>query len=232
MIGVHTPEYAFEHSAGNVAAGAKRLGITYPVALDNDYATWNDYGNDSWPAEYLIDASGVVRYAAIGEGDYGGTESLIRRLLTVANPKVTLPPATNVADTTPSATLTPEMYLGSDRADYYADDAPLAPGTRTFGVPSSVPDDAFALGGTWSVGAESLTSGANAAITLNYDAHDVYLDVGGTGTLTVTEGGRTTTHTISGAPNISTLVHHRTRERATLRVTLSPGLKAYSFTYG
>ena len=70
VIGVHTPEYAFEHVAANVAAGAKRLGITYPVALDNDYTTWNNFGNDSWPAEYLIDATGTVRYVAIGEGDY------------------------------------------------------------------------------------------------------------------------------------------------------------------
>jgi cytochrome c biogenesis protein CcdA/thiol-disulfide isomerase/thioredoxin len=232
VIGVHTPEYAFEHTAGNVAAGAKRLGITYPVALDNDYATWNNYGNDSWPAEYLIDASGTIRSVAIGEGDYDGTESLIRRLLTAANPKVTLPPATHVADTTPSAALTPEMYLGSDRADYYAGDSPLGPGTKTFPVPSSVPGDGFALGGTWSVGEESLTARANAAIALNYDAHDVYLDVGGTGTLTVTEGGKTTTYKVSGAPNIYTLVHHKAQERATLRVTLSPGLKAYSFTYG
>jgi cytochrome c biogenesis protein CcdA/thiol-disulfide isomerase/thioredoxin len=232
VIGVHTPEYAFEHTAANVAAGAKRLGITYPIALDNGYTTWDNYGNDSWPAEYLIDASGVVRSVAIGEGDYDGTESLIRRLLTAANPKVTLRPATHVADTTPSAPLTPEMYLGSERADYYAGDSPLGSGTKTFAAPSSVPDDGFALGGTWSIGKESLTARSNAAIALNYDAHDVYLDVGGTGTLTVTAGGKTTTYKVSGAPNIYTLVHDGTQERATLRVTLSPGLKAYSFTYG
>ncbi|MDN3357239.1 cytochrome c biogenesis protein CcdA [Actinomadura sp. DC4] len=232
VIGVHTPEYAFEHTAANVAAGARRLGITYPVALDNVYVTWNNFGNNSWPAEYLIDANGLVRSVAIGEGDYDGTESLIRRLLTAANPKVVLPPATHVADRTPSAALTPEMYLGSERAEYYVGDSPLDSGTRTFAVPSSVPDDAFGLGGTWSVGDESLTAGPNAAIALNYDAHDVYLDVGGTGTLTVTAGGKTTRYHVSGAPNIYTLIHQSTQKRARLRVTLSPGLKAYSFTYG
>jgi thiol-disulfide isomerase/thioredoxin len=131
-----------------------------------------------------------------------------------------------------AAPLTPEMYLGSERADYYAGDSPLGSGTKTFAAPSSLPDDAFALGGTWSVGGESLTAGPNAAIALNYDAHDVYLDVGGTGTLTVTEGGKTTTYRVSGAPNIYTVVHHDALKRATLHVTLSPGLKAYSFTYG
>ncbi len=228
---MHTPEYAFEHSAANVAAGARRLGITYPVALDNRYATWDDFGNNSWPAEYLIDANGVVRSVAIGEGDYDGTESLIRRLLTAADPKATLPPATHVADRTPSSALTPEMYLGSQRADYYAGHAPLGSGTRTFADLSSVPDDAFTLGGTWSVGEESLTAKSNASIALNYDAHDVYLDVGGTGTLTVNAGGKTTTYKVSGAPNIYTLVHGPQR-RATIHVTLSPGLEAYSFTYG
>jgi cytochrome c biogenesis protein CcdA/thiol-disulfide isomerase/thioredoxin len=68
VIGVHTPEYAFEHVPGNVAAGARRLGIRYPVALDNDYATWNNYGNQSWPADYLIDATGAVRFTSAGEG--------------------------------------------------------------------------------------------------------------------------------------------------------------------
>ena len=75
VIGVHTPEYAFEHVPSNVAAGAKRLGIQYPVALDNGYATWNNYGNDSWPADYLIDASGTVRFTSVGEGRTGRPSS-------------------------------------------------------------------------------------------------------------------------------------------------------------
>ncbi len=233
VIGVHTPEYAFEHEPGNVAAGAKRLGITYPVALDNDYTTWNAYGNDSWPAEYLIDANGDVRHAVIGEGDYGGTESLIRELLTAANPKVALPKATHVADTTPtSPTQTPETYLGSERAQNYAGKSPLEPGTRTFTAPSTVPDDGFVLSGGWKVGGEALTARSGAAITLNFQAAHVYLDVGGTGTVTATTGGRTTTYRVSGAPDIYSLLDRKTQERAMLRVRLSPGLSAYSFTFG
>jgi cytochrome c biogenesis protein CcdA/thiol-disulfide isomerase/thioredoxin len=233
VIGVHTPEYAFEHVAGNVAAGAKRLHINYPVALDNNYTTWNNFGNDSWPAEYLIDATGQVRYVAIGEGDYPTTESLIRQLLTAADPAAKLPSPTQVADTTPtSQTQTPETYLGAERANTYAGTSPLSAGRQPFSYPSSVPDDQFALSGIWSVGNESLTSEKNAAIKLNFQADDVYLDVGGTGTITATIDGKTTTYSVSGAPDIYTLVARKTSERATLQVTLSPGLNAYSFTFG
>ncbi|MFI9272079.1 cytochrome c biogenesis protein DipZ [Kitasatospora sp. NPDC052896] len=233
VIGVHTPEYAFEHVAANVAAGAKRLGIGYPVALDDNYTTWNNYANESWPAEYLIDSTGTVRYVSIGEGDYAGTESLIRQLLTAAHPGVTLPVPTQVADRTPTDTAqTPETYLGSARATTYAGEAALTPGTATFHYPATVPDDQFALTGTWSVSAESLTAKANAGITLNYQADDIYLDVGGTGTITATVDGKTTTYPVSGAPNIYTLLNRSTPERGSLQVTLSPGLSAYSFTFG
>jgi len=231
VIGVHTPEYAFEHVATNVASGIKRLGITYPVALDNNYTTWNNFGNDSWPADYLIDSTGQVRHVVIGEGDYPGTESLIRQLITAANPAVKLPPATQVADTTPaSPDLTPETYLGSARASSYAGAG--GSGTHTFRYPSSVPADEWALSGTWSVGSEALTARKNAAVKLNFVAADVYLDVGGTGTITVTVDGKTTTYKVSGAPDIYTLVDQKAQESATLQVTLSAGLNAYSFTFG
>ncbi len=126
VIGVHTPEYAFEHVASNVQAGAKRIGITYPVAIDNNLTTWDNFSNDSWPAEYLIDSTGEIRHVGIGEGDYAATETLIRQLLTAANPAVVLPAATDVADTTPTnPNQTPETYLDSMRGQLYA-------GTTTF----------------------------------------------------------------------------------------------------
>ena len=235
VIGVHTPEYAFEHVASNVMAGARRLGIQYPVALDNDYGTWNNYGNDSWPAEYLIDSTGQVRHVAIGEGDYSTSESLIRQLLSAANPAVVLPHATDVADNTPSIPgQTPETYLGAERAQTFSA-GPLKAGTDTYNYPLEVPQDEFSLGGTWTVTDESITAVAGAApagIKINFSADDVYLDVGGTGTLTATVDGKTTTYPVSGAPNIYTLVSVANPERRTLAVTLSPGLSAYSFTFG
>ena len=78
IVGVHTPEFAFEHDAGNVANAIKRLGIRYPVVQDNEMGTWNAYANMYWPADYLIDSTGQVRYAGIGEGDYDKTEAAIR----------------------------------------------------------------------------------------------------------------------------------------------------------
>ncbi|KIF74512.1 thiol:disulfide interchange protein [Streptomyces sp. 150FB] len=233
VIGVHTPEYAFEHVPANVAAGAKRLHVTYPVALDNKYTTWNAFSNNSWPAEYLIDAKGEVRHVAIGEGTYDETESMIRQLLTSAHPGVALPPTTNVANTTPtSAEMTPETYLGSDRANTFAEGTPLTPGTHRFSYPSSVPENEFALTGTWSVGGEALKAKEKAGIELNYLANDIYLDVGGTGTVTATVNGKTTKYRISGAPDIYTVFHSGSQQQGTIKLTLSPGLSAYSFTFG
>ncbi|HEV2635004.1 MAG TPA: cytochrome c biogenesis protein CcdA [Actinocrinis sp.] len=235
VIGVHTPEYAFEHVASNVEAGAQRLHITYPVALDNNYTTWNNFGNDSWPADYLIDASGQVRNVSIGEGDYPVTESLIRQLLTAAHPAVKLPAATDVPDATPTdQNQTGETYLGSERANSFANGGALANGAQTYTYPSSVPDNEFALAGSWTVGSESLTSVKDAGIKLNFFADDVYLDVGGTGTLTATVDGKTTTYEVTGAPNIYTVADLGTAapKQDTVTLTLSPGLSTYSFTFG
>jgi cytochrome c biogenesis protein CcdA/thiol-disulfide isomerase/thioredoxin len=235
VIGVHTPEYAFEHVASNVAAGAKRLHITYPVALDPAYGTWNNFDNDSWPADYLIDSDGTVRHVTIGEGDYAGTEALIRQLLTAAHPAETLPAATDLPDTTPdNPNQTPETYLGAERVDSFAqtEQGSLPEGTQTFRYPALLPTDLFALEGTWTVGDQSLTAGAGAGIELGYDASDVYLDVGGTGTITATVGGKVTTYQVSGAPDIYPVVSSPTPRTGTVKITLSPGLAAYSFTFG
>jgi cytochrome c biogenesis protein CcdA/thiol-disulfide isomerase/thioredoxin len=231
VIGVQTPEYAFEHVPANVAAGIRRLGIRYPVALDDAYQTWRNYGNNSWPADYLIDSTGVIRHASVGEGQYAQTESLIRQLLTAARPGVRLPAPTPVADTTPAfAGQTPEIYLGSDRAQAYAG-APGS-GTRAFSFPATIPPGEWALAGTWTIGHEDLTAGPSAVIKLNFTAADVYLDVGGTGTITATAGGQTTTFRVSGAPDIYPLASHKQPATGTVEVTLSPGLSAYSFTFG
>ncbi len=234
IIGVHSPEYAFEHDLGNVKAGAAAAGITYPVALDNDFATWTNYNNQYWPAEYLIDAKGVIRHVTFGEGDYSGTESVIRTLLTQANPSVTLPKATEVPDKTPSfAGQTPETYLDPQRAQNYGGTGSFANGTTTYTLPDNTPADTFSLKGTWSADDEGITAkSSDSTIHLNYGARHVYLDVGGTGTLTVTKGGRTRTIEISGAPNIHDLITATKPARGQLDVTLSPGLEAYSFTFG
>jgi cytochrome c biogenesis protein CcdA/thiol-disulfide isomerase/thioredoxin len=233
VIGVHTPEYAFEHEARNVTAGARRLGIRYPVALDNDYTTWENYQNQSWPADYLIDAEGRVRFVSAGEGRYPQTEALIRSLLTRAAPGRALPPATDVPDRTPKEQYqSSETYLGVRRAEFYGGDDDLEAGTRTYRFPAVLPEGTFAVRGTWAGDDESLTAGRGAGLELSYLARDIYLDVGGTGTVTATLEGRTTTHRISGAPNIYTLRHGDEQGTGIVTITLSPGLRVYSFTFG
>ena len=236
VIGVHTPEYAFEHVASNVAAGAKRLNMTYPIALDNDYSTWNAFGNDSWPAEYLIDSNGQVRHVAIGEGDYSGSETLIRQLLTAAHPGLVLPAPSDLPDRTPTnPNQTAETYLDSERCMSDANNpvtGQLMQGTRTYQRAAQIEPDQFGLTGTWTVGTESITAGSNADITLNFNASQVYLDVSGTGTVRATVGAKTSTFAIGGAPNIYTIVNQSAPSAGTVTLTLSPGLQAYSFTFG
>src|SRR5690242_5912456 len=192
VIGVHTPEYAFEHEKDNVASAAADLGITYPIALDNDYATWNNYRNQYWPAHYLIDADGKIRHIKFGEGDYDVTENLIRQLLSQSNKAARLPSAVDAPDTTPTSPLTPETYLGVRTVANYGGQGPYDRGTTTFDYPAQLPDDTFALRGRWTLGDQAVTADDNGgAIALNYHAHNVYLVVGGTGTLTVTRDGKT-----------------------------------------
>ncbi|GGT42495.1 protein DipZ [Streptomyces chromofuscus] len=231
IIGVHSPEYAFEHELRNVRSGAERLGIKYPIALDNEFTTWNNFSNNAWPTEYLIDAQGRVRHVAVGEGGYADRESLIRELLSTARPGTQLPPATDVPDDTPTTRLTSEIGLGAGRT-YALANGTLTRGVREYEYPETLGPDQFALRGSWNVGTESLTSGPQAGIKLAFFARDVHLNVGGTGTVTSTINGKTTSHRVSGAPNIYRLVSGSTPREGVVTVTLSPGLKAYSFTFG
>src|SRR5438094_5584226 len=122
ILGVHTPEFAFEHDLGNVRAAVKRLGVRYPVALDNDYGTWNAFGNNYWPADYLVDQSGHVRDVHIGEGGYSQTDRDIRLLLAAGTKR--LPKDMPEPDRTPTELRTPETYLGYSRIGNY-DGSPL-----------------------------------------------------------------------------------------------------------
>jgi cytochrome c biogenesis protein CcdA/thiol-disulfide isomerase/thioredoxin len=239
VIGVHTPEYAFERVPGNVASGAAALHITYPIALDNDYATWNSYQNLYWPAEYLIDATGTLRHVKFGEGDYDGTEKLIRELLTgasAANPDVRLPAPTDPVDTTPRTRLTPETYLGVGRALNYGGGGDYRAGAATFAFPATLPDDKFALRGRWTLDDQSATAeSGDAAIRLNYTGKDVYVVVGGTGTITVTRGDKKTVTAIGGAPTLHRIAGNDpgdTAHRDQLDMQVSEGLQVFSFTFG
>jgi cytochrome c biogenesis protein CcdA/thiol-disulfide isomerase/thioredoxin len=233
VIGVHTPEYAFEKVTGNVKKGAADLGVTYPIALDNGYSTWTNYRNRYWPAEYVIDATGAVRHIKFGEGDYNVTEKLIRQLLTDAKPGVRLPPPVDAPDTTPHVGLTPETYFGVGKVVNYAGGGVYDEGSATFTFPPSLPNDSFALKGAWALDYQGATADSNASsIKLNYYAKNVYIVVGGTGNLTVTRDGTSTTVPISGPPTSHQIVAGDTLARGTLEVRPSEGLQVFSFTYG
>ncbi|WP_285489462.1 hypothetical protein [Amycolatopsis taiwanensis] len=226
VVGVHTPE--FEHDPGNVADQAAKLGVHYPVAIDDDYRTWSAYGNHYWPAAYLVDATGQVRSASFGEGGYTGFEQQIRAALTDSGAR-SLPPATDVPDTTPGASLTPEIYLGAEHTPLATSGARVAVGqTRAYTFPAGLDPDTFALDGTWTSDNEYLTAGPDARLRLDFHASSVHLVLGGTGTVTV-DGTRTIT--VTGPPTPYTLLDgHSGHGRLTISAT--PGVQAYDFTFG
>jgi len=233
VIGVHTPEYAFERVESNVAAGANDLGITYPVALDNGYSTWTNYRNRYWPAKYLIDASGTVRHIKFGEGDYDTTERLIRQLLTEANSSAQLPPPVDAEDTTPQQGTTPETYLSVGKVVNYGGTGTYDEGSFNFSYPQRLRDDSFALSGDWALDYQGATArGATSGIALNYHAKDVYIVAGGNGTLTVTRDGVRTTVPISGPPTLHQIVDDSNVNRGRLDVAVPAGMQVFSFTYG
>ena len=234
VIGVHTPEFAFEHVTTNVAQAASQLGVHYPIAQDNDYTTWNAYKNNYWPAEYLIDATGTIRHVDFGEGQYDQTESFIRQLLVAANPAVHLPAPTDVADLTPDEATTPESYLGYQHGTpNLAGQTVVEDQMTPYRTPSPLPADEYAYGGNWSIGAEASTAGSGATLSLAFQAKDVYLVLGGTGTIQVSVNGRPTkTVTVTGEPTLYQLVGSPTSEQAVLSLAVSPGVQAYDFTFG
>ena len=233
IVGVHTPEFAFEHVVSNVAQACQQLGVRYPVAIDNGYSTWNAYSNQFWPAEYLVDSSGIIRHVDFGEGHYDQTETFIRDLLRRANPAVVLPGQTGVADSTPIEQTTPESYLGDQRTGNLAGQTITADQSAHYSPPSSIPQDEYAYGGQWTIGSESSTAGAGASLLLRYQARNVYLVLGGTGTVSVAvDGVPTTVVAVSGNPKLYQLVGTARSRAALLSLSFSPGVAAYDFTFG
>ncbi|MDN4480285.1 cytochrome c biogenesis protein DipZ [Demequina muriae] len=235
VIGVHSPEYAFEKDPGNVRAGAEDFGITYPVAIDNNLSTWTNYRNRYWPAHYLIDAEGTVRHIALGEGNYEATEGLIRELLRDANPDVDLPGDTDVEDVTPDVgSTTQETFLGTSKDVNYGGEGRYAPGEGTYAFPDAQPDDSFALSGDWVLETQYATpASADARVRLNFHASQVRMVLAGSGTVTVSlDGGEMRTLEVDGTPRSYGLVEAVTEGQHVLDVTLSDGVEAYSFTFG
>ena len=174
IVGVHTPEFVFEREAENVREAIAANRIRYPVAQDNEFATWNAWGNRYWPAKYLIDARGRVRYAHFGEGAYEETEAAIRALLAEAGRDRLGPVAEARVETADPELVTPETYLGFERAEGFVP-GPLRPGYGIYEAPDKLPPVSFALSGEWYVGQESATAVGNARIEARVTARKVFL---------------------------------------------------------
>ena len=238
VIGVHTPEFAFERETRNVVAGAEALGVRYPIAQDNSYSTWTTYRNRYWPAEYLIDADGTVRHIRFGEGGYENTEALLRELLVAANPGVTLPAPTTVTDSTPQEATTPETYLSVSKVANYSGSPAYAAGQTTFTASAEQPTDTFSLAGTWEVDFQGATAVSDdARIHLAYSARDVFTVLGGEGTVTATvreDDGTTTTREIavSGNPTLYPVLEGGSAGSGVVDLELPPGVQAFTFTFG
>jgi cytochrome c biogenesis protein CcdA/thiol-disulfide isomerase/thioredoxin len=244
IVGVHSPEFPFEKDAGNVREAIERNGIHYPVAQDNDLATWSAYGNQYWPAEYFVDARGRVRYAHFGEGEYGKKEQIIRELLAEAGrPVAAKESGAHGIAPSPSVT-TPETYLGAARAERFVNPV-LSPGTHDFGGPSAPPPDEFAYRGRWKIALESATA-EGGSLDLNFGARRVYLVLGSLGRtrhMRVLLDGRPIPGSIAGsdvhggvvgvtAQRLYNLVDLPKVGHHVLSLEPEAGTAAYAFTFG
>ena len=249
VIGVHTPEFAFEHETANVQNAIQQYHIHYPVAQDNNYATWNNFNNQYWPAEYLIDANGMVRRTHFGEGEYDQMELAIQTLLKQAGKKVSNK-LDSMPDTTPQNQISPETYLGSNRMEYYYPSTTLGNGTNTFTLSNNIPQNTYSLGGQWTINGENAITGKNAVLTYNFTAENVYLVLrpstsSKTSTVkvfldnkpvNVTNAGADIKDCVLAVPT-DRLYHlinlHGKTENHLLRLEFqTPGIQAFAFTFG
>jgi cytochrome c biogenesis protein CcdA/thiol-disulfide isomerase/thioredoxin len=241
IVGVHTPEFAFERDAGNVGRAIAQNHLRYAVAQDNDYATWTAWGNQYWPAKYLIDSRGRVRYT-----DYDQTEAAIRALLAEAGAERLGAPARAHAETASSGLATPETYLGFQRAARFLP-GPLRRGVGRYPGVDELPPVHFALSGTWNVTGESARAVADAKIDARVTARKVFLVLSSEGErprdVEVLLDGKPIETSEAGADVRGGRVRVREERlyrlvaldrvedrRVTLRVPA--GVSAYAFTFG
>jgi thiol-disulfide isomerase/thioredoxin len=251
VIGVHTPEFSFEHEIDRVRQATKERGIEYPVAVDNDYKIWNAFDNHYWPALYFVDAEGVIRDEHFGEGRYEESERVIQRLLAVERELVSVEGLGVEAEADWDNLRTPETYLGYERSEHFASpDGTVFDERRTYELPERVGFNHWALAGEWTIGRESVVlDQAGGSIAYRFHARDVHLVLspgarepipfrllldgeapGPSHGVDVDEDG----NGVLRDGRLYQLVreHDAVRER-TLEITfLEPGAEAYVFTFG
>ncbi len=258
IIGVHTPEFAFENDVLNVRRAAADAGITYPIVRDDDYAIWRDLENQYWPALYFVDVQGRARYRSFGEENYDQAEGLIQQLLDEAGAPGERRGAVEVEGTGVEAAAdwadlrTPETYLGHDRADRFASPGGAVHDHRhAYEAPTRVRLNRWALAGDWTVGHQAVTShDAGGRIVLRFSSRDVHLvmgaaERGGSSRFRVLLDGRPpgSAHGLDvdaegfgtvAEPRLYQLIRQaRPIRESTFEVTfLEAGVDAYVFTFG
>jgi thiol-disulfide isomerase/thioredoxin len=257
VLGVHTPEFPFERDVDNVRRAVQDRRITYPVAVDSDYAIWTAFANMYWPALYVVDAQGYIRYHHFGEGAYEESEQVIRQLLGEAGAGDTVPAPVAVdargieapADWTDLRST--ENYLGSDRTENFASPEAAAAGTaRRYTTRPGLALNHWALSGEWTVQPDAVLSDEpGGRIACRFSARDVHLVMASTAGAPVRFGvridgrppGRDHGDDVdddgTGAvtePRLYQLIRQRgpVAERTFEITFLDPGAQAFAFTFG
>jgi thiol-disulfide isomerase/thioredoxin len=255
IIGLHTPEFEFEKNYDNVKAAVEKFGIRFPVVLDNDYSTWNAYGNLYWPRKYLIDIDGFVIYDHIGEGSYEETEKKIQealkeRALILGEETSVDVPVTKDVSIRSLDILSPETYFGFKRNEYLANGLIGQSGVQDFVLPSSLSRSRLYLEGAWDIRDEyALNTVEDATVVYPYVAREVYLVASaslGVDIEVYRDGepvGKFAGEDVVGEENVSKvrvgpsrlykLVKEDTLSAHTLELVVKgTGLKAFAFTFG
>lgn len=247
VIGVHTPEFEFEHETSNVQKAMRTYNINYPVVQDNEYNIWNNYSNQYWPAEYLIDSQGKIRRYHFGEGEYDKMEMAIQALLKEAGQKVPNS-ITNMPDQTPKAQISSETYLGSNRMQYYYPDGNTGNVLKNFLLPTDLPQNSFGLGGVWKISPEDATAANGASLKYNFYADKVFLVLRpgskGISSVQVYLDGHLVDRIDAGADVINGIVKvdsdrlynlidlHGNVGNHILELRLEDGIQVFAFTFG
>lgn len=242
IVGVHAPEFDFEKDPANVKHAVTKWKVPYPVAMDNDLATWNNYSNQYWPAHYLVNKQGNVVYTHFGEGKYDVMEHNIRTLLGLNAETTTVPQQTAYAQDQ-----TPETYLGYFRAEHFASTQPVTSESMAdYSYPTALPLHHWALQGQWKVGSQRITAGAKgASLKLHFKSQKVFLVLGSATGKPIQASitlNNATTNTGKDAPDgkltvdqhiLYELIAQPEHKEGELEITTEgEGLEAYAFTFG